>query len=252
MEGTAVSSSDDFEGEAVVSDHVLDPRLVKRMQDQTLIDHGYCTRDNRSGVEIPDDSQLKSAVLEAMSRHHVVRGNKDLSMKAVNKFELYSEIFPEGPGVTSIPDTPEAIEAQKKLTTKVWGYIQTGTTGHVQQAIAASGMVLCEAKVSRTLINEETGKREPTLTLARFLTSDHALILTYYTAPAGVDFTQASRKLENKLSMVVGRQPELASTIAKQMAAVVKAAIAAIPHADPKHVAALVAGSLVADEAESA
>ncbi|MGV0788672.1 hypothetical protein ABQF33_17320 [Mycolicibacterium sp. XJ2] len=252
MEGTIVSSSDDFESEVVIPDHILDPRLVKHILDQTLIDHGYCTRDNRSGLEIPDDSQLKLAVLEAMSRHHVVTSNKDLAVKAVTKFELYSEVFPEGPGVTSIPDTPEGTEAQKKLITKVWGYIQTGITGHVQQSIAASGMVLCEAKVSRTLINEETGKREPTVTLARFLTSDHALILKHYTAPAGADFAQASRKLENKLGMVVGRQPELAGTIARQMAAVVKASIAAIPHADPKHVAALVAGSLVDDEAETA
>jgi hypothetical protein len=244
-------SSEIFESDVIVSDQILDQRLVKEIVDQALIGHGYCSHDHRSDQKAPDDSQLKSSVLEAMSRYHVATSNKDLSVKAVTKFELYSEVFPNGPGVTSIPDTAEGAEAQKKLINKVWGYIQTGTTGHVQQSIAASGMVLCEAKVSRTHVNEETGKREPTTQLGRFLTSDHALILKYYTAPAGADFAQASRKLENKLGMVVGRQPELAVTIARQMAAVVRASIASIPHADPKHVAALVAGSLIGDDAET-
>ena len=112
-------------------------------------------------------------------------------------------------------------------------------------------MVLCEAAVSRTKVSEETGKRVPGTEIARFLTADHQLILTHYTAPAGAHFTRAGRKLETKLSLVTSRQPELTLAVAKQMAAVVKQVVGALPHADVKQALALTASALnnEADEA---
>lgn len=114
--------------------------------------------------------------------------------------------------------------------------------------VAEAGYVLCEAKVSRTKTNEETGKREPTTETARFVTTDHEMILTYYTGPAGRRFLASARKLEAQLGLVAARRPELTESIAKQLNVVVKQAISAIPHADVRQAAALTASPDDADQ----
>jgi hypothetical protein len=233
---------------------ILDENLVVQIMAQALIDQGYCYRD-RSGLQVADfKHQLQLAVLGAMETH-VVAGAKELAAKAVTKSELYAEVLPNGPGVTSLPESPEHEAARDGLQKKIWNFTNPGTSGYVQKSIATSGLVLCEAKVARHKIIEETGKREPTTDLGKFLTADHQLILTYYTQPAGAKFAAAARRLENQLGMVTTRQPELAGSVAKQMAAVVRQAIAALPHADVKQALALTAAALTAesnDEAASA
>jgi hypothetical protein len=67
--------------------------------------------------------------------------------------------------------------------------------------------------------------------------------MTYYTGPAGAAFIRAARKLDAQLGLVADRRPELATPVAKQLNSVVKQAIASIPHADTKAVAALTGGS---------
>jgi hypothetical protein len=224
---------------------------VDAVVEQTLIDHGFSNR-NREGVLIFDKAELQKAVREAMESH-VATNKKDLDAKAVTKAELYAEVLPNGPGVQSIADNPDWIAVQKKLQDKVWGIASTGVTGHVQKGVGPSGMILCEAEVSRTNISEETGKKVPSTQIARFLTVDHQLILKYYTGPGGADFTRAGRKLETKLSMVTKRQPELTVGVARQMAAVLKQVIGALPHADVKQALALTASALSdAAEEESA
>lgn len=241
------SATEDSFAPTVVTKLEVDQRVG-----EMLIAHGYCVRDNRTGLEKPDDHLLRVAVVKAMQGHVATSKTiHELATKSVTKDELYAEVFPHGPGVESIPETDLDAEVQKSLTAKIWGITNTGTSGHVQKAIAASGLVLCEAKVSRTVSKGNGGSGITSMVMGRFLTSDHATILTHYTTPAGAEFVGAGKKLDNKLNMVVSRQPELAAAVARQMAAAVKQAIAAIPHADPKVMAALVAGSL-SDDPESA
>jgi hypothetical protein len=236
----------DANDDSEIQIHVLDENLVEQIMAQALIDEGYWYR-NRNGQQVADDKHLlQLAVLEAM-QNHVVASGKDLAKNAVTKSELYAEVLPNGPGVTSLPASEEEAEAQRKLMSKVWGFTNTGTSGYVQKSIATTGLILCEAKVARHKIIEETGKREPTTDLAKFLTTDHQLILQYYTAPAGAKFAAAARKLENQLGMVASRQPELTAPVARQIAAVVKQAIAAIPHADVKQALALTATALTTE-----
>lgn len=176
-----------------------------------------------------------------MLDRHIVRGKRDLAQSAVTKFELYAELLPNAPGVPSLAHSLEEQAAQEQLKKAIWGWANVGTT--VQMRVAEAGYVLCEAKVSRTKVNEETGKREPTTETARFLTTDRELILTYYTGPAGRRFLAAARKLEAQLGLVASRRPELTVPIAKQLGVVVKQAVSAIPHADVRQAAALTAST---------
>lgn len=220
---------------------LLDLDLVEKISNQALIDSGYFTDED--GLPKADEKQLKQAVVQAMLDRHVVSSQKDMASRGVTKFELYSELLPTGPGVTELTDSAEQEAAKTKLVNKVWGYTNTGTTGHVQSNIPNTGYVVVEAKVARTKVNQETGKKEPTTEMARFLTGDKDLIMAHLTNPAGAKFVAQARKLENLLGMVTERRPELAVPIARQLNVVVRQAVASIPHADTKHAAALTAGS---------
>lgn len=220
---------------------VLDMDMVEKLCNQALLDSGYVVEED--GQLHADEKQLKMAVVQAMLDGHVVKGKTDMAAQAVTKFELYTEILPHGPGIDSLPDSPEGILARNKLCAMVWTLTNTGRSGHVQARIPTSGLILVEAEVNRTKVNQETGKKEPTTERGRFLTSDKDLILTHFTNPAGAKFLAHAQKLENLLGMVAERRPELALPVAQQLGVVMKQVVAAIPHANPRQVSALTTGS---------
>lgn len=179
-----------------------------------------------------------------MQDNHVVISKRDLAVNSVTAFELYQELLPHGPGVTTLARTDEERVAQQQLTKLMWGYANVGINSFVQKHVAGLGMILCEAgDVARTELNEETGKRQPTTELARFLTTDRELIMLYYTGPAGSAFVRAARKLDAQLGLVADRRPELAVPVAKQLSTVVRQAVACIPHADTKAITAITGGT---------
>jgi hypothetical protein len=220
---------------------LIDRDLVEKIMAQALIDAGYAKEED--GLVLADEKQLKAATVQCMLDNHVVSTAKEMPTRGVTKVELYSELLPTAPGVASLPSSAEEDEAKTKLMTKVWGYTNTGTTGHVQANVGESGYIVVEAQVRRTKVHQETGRKEITTDMARFLTTDRELIMTHLTGPAGAKFEAQARKLENLLGMVTERRPELAVPVARQLNVVVKQAVAAIPHADTKQAAALTAGN---------
>jgi hypothetical protein len=226
---------------------LIDRDLVEKIMSQALIDGGYVKEEE--GLVLADDKPLKAAVVQTMLDNHVVNSGKEMPSRGVTKFELYAELLPTAPGITSLPESVEENEAKTKLMNKVWGYVNTGTTGHVQQNISDSGYVVVEAQVRRTKVHQETGKKEISTEMARFLTADRELIMTHLTGPAGSKFVAQARRLENLLGMVTERRPELAVPVARQLNVVVKQAVAAIPHADARQAAALTSGNRDGDGA---
>jgi hypothetical protein len=220
---------------------IVDQELVEKLCSQALLDAGYFKDED--GVVLADYNALKHGVVQIMLDRHVVSGQRDLAANAVTKFELLAEVLPTAPGVANLPESLEEAEAKDDLAGKLWNLCNAGVSGHVQKNIPQSGLIVVEAKVARTKVNEETGKREPTTELARFLTADRELIMNHLTGPAGAKFVQQARKLENLLGMVTERRPELAGPVARQLGDVVKQAVTSIPHADPKRVLAITAGS---------
>lgn len=238
LEATDSSSADEYG---------VDMELVEKIRAEALIQAGHSTTDE-DGTVRASVKQLQFTVLQVMQERHVVISKRDLSTSAVTQFELYQELLPQGPGAQTLARTDEEKLAQQLLTKQLWSYANIGISGFVQKNVATAGMVLCEAKVARTKLNEETGKKQPTTELARFLTTDGELIMTYYTGPAGAAFVRAARKLDAQLGLVADRRPELTMSVAKQLGSMVKQAVASIPHADPRAAAALTAGSETADD----
>ena len=235
---------DDFE--TALREPEVDLQLVEKIKAQALIDAGMIQYDS-DGRKLANPKLLQAAVLQAMLTNHVANNKRELPTRAATKFELYAELLPKGPGVQSLAEGLEQRVAQDQLMRNIWGFTNIGTSGFVQKNVAEEGYVLCEAEVSRTKINQETSKKEPTTERARFLTSDRDLILTYYTAPAGAAFLRAARRLEAQLGMVGARRPELTVPIAKQLGVVVRQAVGSIPHADVKQASALTSGDHESD-----
>jgi hypothetical protein len=225
----------------------VDLELVEKIKAEALIQAGHHTTDQHGTVHA-SVKQLQFSVLQVMQDRHVATSKRDLATSAVTPFELYQELLPHGPGVQALARSNEEKLAQQLLTRQLWGYANVGISSFVQKNVASLGMVVCEAKVARTKLNEETGKKQPTTELARFLTTDGDLIMTYYTGPAGAAFVRAARKLDAQLGLVAARRPELAVPVARQLGSMVRQAVAAVPHADPRAAAALTAGSESADE----
>jgi hypothetical protein len=144
-----------------------------------MIQSGY-TSTGEDGLVRASTKQLQMAVLQSMQDRHVATSKRDLAASAATQFELYQEILPYGPGVQTVARTDEERLAQQQLTKLLWGYANVGINGFVQKNIVGLGMVLCEAKVARTKLNEETGKKQPTTELARFVTTDGELILEWF------------------------------------------------------------------------
>lgn len=228
-------------GNPTLFDSELDPELVEKLRAETVIQAGFTVEDEDGNVRA-NEKQLPPHVLQLMLDRHVATNKRDFATRAVTKFELYQEVFPDGPGAQSLAQTPEEREVQSLLMKLLWGYLSIGPTGHVQKNVASEGVILCEGDAKRTKINEETGKRQPTTERARFLTADRDLIMTYYTSPAGAAFMRAARRLDAQLGLVSARRPELAVPVARQLNAVVRQAVAAVPHADVKQVNALTGG----------
>lgn len=228
--------------ESLSQEPALDLELVAKIKAQALIDSGYCvTGDDgqvRSSTKI-----LQASTLQAMVDHHVATSKSDLAKRAVTQFELFQELLPHAPGAQTLATTDEEREAQRLLIKEVWGYANTGVSSFVQKHVAELGLILCEAKVARHKLNEETGTKEPTLEWGRFLTADRELVMTHYTGPAGASFIRAARRLNQQLGLVAERRPELAVSVAKQLGTVVKQAVASVPYADTKSVAALQGGA---------
>jgi hypothetical protein len=242
-------SSGEFETNTGSSadDYGVDQDIVDKIKAEALIQAGYSSTGDDGAVRA-SIKQLQFAVLQVMQEGHVASGKRDLATSAVTQFELYQQLLPDGPGVQTLARSDEEKLAQQQLTKLLWSYANVGISGFVQKNVAGLGMVLCEAKVPRTKLNEETRTKQHTLEIGRFLTTDGELIMTYYTGPAGAAFVRAARKLDAQLGLVSDRRPELTMSVAKQLGGIVKQAVTAIPHADPKAAAALTAGNDPTDE----
>lgn len=234
----SLNDTAEVEDSSPAVEFTIDQELVDKIKAEALIQAGHSVQDEDGTVRM-SVKQLQFAVLQGMQDRHVVTSKRDLATGAATQFELYQELLPQGPGVNTLARSDEERAAQRELIKLLWSFANVGISGFVQKNVATHGLVLCEAKVARTKLNEETGKRQPTTELGRFLTTDGELIMTYYTGPAGAAFVRAARKLDAQLGLVADRRPELAIPVAKQLNSVVKQAVASIPYADTKAVAAI-------------
>jgi hypothetical protein len=212
-----------------------DLEAVDKLVHEACASKGFVYTD-RSGEELIDDELMKAAVYEVMLQDHVVDEPGDMTKGAITQHELYVAIFPNGPGANRQPVTEEDSLARDRLSRKLWGWTNTGVTGHVNKRVEAEGMslIMCEASVARTYRSEETGRRKPTTESGRFLTDHPDLIATHSTLPRAAKLIKAAEAVAKHAGMVVRRHPELNSTVATQIRGALKQSQAALSSSTTK------------------
>jgi hypothetical protein len=217
-----------------------DMHAVDELVHGAYASEGFIVTD-RAGEEHIDDDRLMDAVYHVLL-DHVVADASEMTERAITQHELYEAIFPHGPGARRQPDSEEETLARERVARKVWGYANTGITGHCNKRVEAEGytFVMCEADVARTYRSDETGRPKPTTETGRFFTDDPDLITMHSTLPRVHKVTKAAEAVAKHLTMAVRRHPEIAPAVARQAAIALKQTHATLgPVADAKVATAL-------------
>ncbi|HEY5273077.1 MAG TPA: hypothetical protein VIJ34_07560 [Acidimicrobiales bacterium] len=194
---------------------------------------------------------MREAVYQVMLKSHIVSAPSEMTARACTEHELYEEVFPHGPGARSQPASEEERLARQHLSRKLWGFVNTGTTGYCNKRAEIDGhtLVMCEAAVGRTYHSEETGRPNPKTEPGRFFTDHADLIAQNSTLPQTLKLTKSADAVARHLTMALRRHPEMAPVIARQTVGALKQTqLTLSPLADAKTAAALAAPARSEDE----
>lgn len=220
-----------------------DPNLVRDIELQIVLEHGFTYR-NRDGQPVIDNRPLQEQVLATLLTN-VATSEDDLSENSVIAQQLYRAVLPNAPRV-SASDSLEEKEARKKLMSRLWGFCKADDDSFVQKHISHKKLVLCEARVERTLV--ELQEPITPMPIGRFLTADEELIVTYFFNPRAKKTIRAAVNLNLGNSLVLGRLPQMRNRLAIETANVITQVNSALPSGDVKRAKALSAAERQSDE----
>lgn len=157
------------------------------------------------------EAAMKDAAFQIVLEHCVVDSKSERSKKALTNGELYSHVFPSGPGAGEKAPALDRVAERvlKKLLSDVWGLTQTGRSGFIQKRFESEGMtlVLCRRSVFR---NAESRQ-------AVYATDNESLILEDAVDKAIQSLVRRASSLRRDLNMIIERHPELQGAIAAQL-----------------------------------
>jgi hypothetical protein len=169
-------------------------------------DAGYVDDDGD-----PSEAALKDAAFVIAMDHYVVKSKAERSKKALTNGELYSLVFPAGPGAgQKAPDLDLVAEkVLKKLSSTVWGLTQTRRSGFFQKRleIEESSLVVCRCTVYR---NADPAQ-------AVYATDNESLIMEDAVDKEIQSLVRRASSLRRDLSMIIERHPKLQAPIADQL-----------------------------------
>lgn len=200
----------------------IDPIELKNEIDKQYISHGYF-RVNRVGAQVPDDSQMKVNVYDAVKKK-VARARDDVPKHSLTNGELYAITFPHAPGTDpkSLPSLDDLNrEVRKTLMRKVWGLTQPRRIGYIQKRLGAegTGMVLCRTTSTRVVDDADVC----------FVTDNADLIMEESVLPQIESLVKKADDLRLHTEMVVSRRPELEGRITQELGIGVRRIEAALP-----------------------
>jgi hypothetical protein len=159
----------------------------------------------------PSDVPMKKATFEIVKSRCVVKSKAERSKKALTSGELYSLVFPSGPGAGEESPDLDAVEEKvlHKLSTTVWGLTQTKRTGFLQRQfdVEESSLILCRCKVYR--------KADPKQAI--YTTDNESLIMEDAVDKEIQSLVRRASSLRRDLNMIIERHPKLQGAVAAQL-----------------------------------
>ncbi|MCW2979604.1 MAG: hypothetical protein JWO14_1331 [Solirubrobacterales bacterium] len=178
---------------------------------ETAIEDAYRQESYVDEDGEPSESAMKAAAFERSMDHFVVKSKPERSKKALTNGELYSLVFPNGPGAQEAAPTldPVAERVLKKLSSTVWGLTQTSRSGFLQKQleIEESTLVVCRCRVYR---NADPSQ-------AVYATDNESLIMEDAVDKEIQSLVRRASSLRRDLSMIIERHPKLQNQVADQL-----------------------------------
>lgn len=169
-------------------------------------EEGYVDDDGE-----PSEQAMKEAAFDIAKDRSVVKSKAERSKKALTNGELYSLVFPSGPGAgQDSPDLdPVSEKVLKKLSSIVWGLTQTRRSGFLQRQLEVeeSTLIVCRCRVYR---NADPSQ-------AVYMTDNESLIMEDAVDKEIQSLVRRAGSLRRDLSMILERHPKLQGAVAEQL-----------------------------------
>jgi hypothetical protein len=216
-----------------------DPDVVDGLIDQAFESRDWLVAD-MLGETTQDLDALRNEMLRIFMAQHAVtsvatnRSRKTfhdlVQEKAVTKFALYCEVFPDGPAARGAPASEEEQAAKEHLANYLWKQsTTTNRSGWLQKALADSNLVVLEAKVYAT---DATVPPQP----GRYVTDVELALLDFIETKVIGDVRRKIDEADAWLATLMSRNPNIALPAAKKAKALIKAAVDSAVHANPTYV----------------
>jgi hypothetical protein len=178
---------------------------------EAAIDDVYLREDYVDDHGDPSEMAMKEAAFQVAMKNFVVASKRERSKKAISPGQLYSLVFPSGPGAGEAASTLDPVSEQtlKKLSSKVWGLTQTRRSGYLQRRLEAeeSTLVVCRCQVLR----------HAEATQAVYATDNETLIMEDAVDKEIQSLFRRASSLRRDLSMVLERHPQLHGKVVQQL-----------------------------------
>jgi hypothetical protein len=226
--------------------HKPDADEVSRQVVKLLHEHGngkFSDRDSSSGFVYAKWEPVKDVVANIMSTRIVTTGTaEDKSKNGITVDELYTKVFgQDAPGAHGEDLSEELAAAVKEVKKTIWGYLNKGTTGHVNHR--AKDLVMAEGEIIRESTDAD-GNVVRNRLQARYLTANTKIVSAQAEAIVTDILEQAFEKANRYIKLVGERVPELALPLAKKSKAISASSAKKFTYADPTFVAEMTAVTL--------
>jgi hypothetical protein len=227
---------------------------ANRLIDQAFASQGWLDT-NDLGESKHNFDKLRHAVFVAFTTNHIVtsvaagNGRRTLdnlvNERAITKYGLYIELFPNGPAARSAPASEEEQAAKAYIADYLWKLTTpTSRNAWLQKELADSGLVVLETKLYPT---DPSVLPQP----GRYVTNVDAMLIDFLEHKVLADVRKKVNDVDQWLATLMLRNPNIALPAARKAKAALKAAVDSAVHANPTYVRetlALTAGSDEGDD----
>jgi hypothetical protein len=210
--------------------------------DDVRVEHDYACR-NRMGHLVSDGAAVGEAVIEQFEAKHLCNTERERgaqpgsSPNSTTLWELYTTLYPHGPGVQDFCQTRLEFDVANSLLTQLSRLSSPGFKSHLQSGVKHLDAVVCEGKVGRKLLIEGSDKRVSTTIWGRFITQDADLMVKYRGLTAAKEMAAEIRKGGNIFGLIGERNPDARIPLASAVWPIITAAIEGVEAiADPRSV----------------
>jgi hypothetical protein len=210
--------------------------------DDVRIDHDYTTPSNRTGTPMASGAAVGAALIEEFEAKHLCNTERERGAQpgtnpnSVTIWELYTDLYPHGPGVQDFCQTRLEYDVASALISQLSRLSSPGLKTHLQSGVKHLDALVCEGKVGRKLVYEGSAKKVSVTMSGRFITQDGSLMVKYNGLAAAKAMAAEIRKGGNIFGLIGERNPDARLPLANVVWPIITSAMEGVEAiADPRN-----------------